>query len=175
MKLKKVVATLSLVLASAFVLAACGGNDDAKKDSSSKESTSSVESKKESKVAVELKDGEYKLIEKNYDDKGWKVEFGMTVADGKITKSTYDYVNEEGKLKSEDEDYQKMMKDKTGTGPADFIPELNAALVKEQSADVDAVTGATHSSDVFKEYAQKLIDAAEKGDTKTIEIDNKAE
>ncbi|MGY3778310.1 FMN-binding protein [Isobaculum melis] len=174
MKLKKVVATLSLVLASTFVLAACGGKDDAKKDSSSKEATSSVESKKESKVAVELKDGEYKLEEKKYDDKGWKAEFGITVAEGKITKSTFDYVNEEGKLKSEDKDYQEMMEKQAGTGPADFIPELNDALVKEQSADVDAVTGATHTSESFKEYAQKLIDAAEKGDTKTIEIDNKA-
>ena len=39
-------------------------------------------------------------------------------------------------------------------------------------ADMDVVTGATHSSHTFIIYAEQLINAAEKGDTTPIEIDN---
>ncbi len=39
-------------------------------------------------------------------------------------------------------------------------------------ANVEVVTGATHSSHSFIMYAQQLVNAAEKGDTQTIEVDN---
>ena len=82
-------------------------------------------------------------------------------------------MNADGKSKKDDEDYNKMMKDKSGVDPATFIPELNAALVKADSVgDVEVVTGATHSSRNFQMYAEQLVNAAEKGDTKTITVDN---
>lgn len=70
------------------------------------------------------------------------------------------------------------MKEKSGTAPETYIPELNEELVKVMSeedgspADVEVVTGATHSSHSFIMYGQQLINAAEKGDTTTIEVDN---
>ncbi|WP_428910998.1 extracellular electron transfer flavoprotein PplA [Niallia sp. Krafla_26] len=119
-----------------------------------------------------LNDGEYSLTEKN-EKNGYKVSFTMTVKDGKITESNYDNINEAGKSKVEDEEYQKNMSDKTGTGPKEFIPALNANFVKAQSAgDVEVVTGATHSWHTFKIYAGQLINAAQKGDTTPIEVDN---
>ncbi|WP_313467252.1 FMN-binding protein, partial [Carnobacterium sp.] len=86
------------------------------------------------------------------------------------------YLDKDGNLKSEDEEYQKAMKEKSGTGPAEYIPELNAELVaKGDPADVEVVTGATHSSESFKKYAQQLVDAAKEGKTETIMVDNQVE
>lgn len=97
----------------------------------------------------------------------------MTVKDGQITESNYDYVNDAGELKSESEEYQKAMKEKVGTGPAEYIPEYNQALVDAQDPSaVEVVSGATHSHELFVEYAQQLVDAAAEGKTDKIEIDN---
>lgn len=151
----------SVILASTFVLAACGSDDTA-----TKESTVVAESET-------LQDGSYLLEEKNLDDNGWSVVFGMTVEGGQITESTYDYVNDAGELKTKDAEYQKAMKDKVGTGPAEYIPAYNQALVDAQDPSaVEVVSGATHSHELFVEYAQQLVDAAEEGKTETIEIDN---
>ena len=58
----------------------------------------------------------------------------MTVKDGKIAESNYNYVNKDGQLKTDDEEYQKMMSEKSGTGPQDFVPALNKAFVEQQDA-----------------------------------------
>ncbi len=120
-----------------------------------------------------LKDGEYKLEEKNFDENGWKTYIHMTVADGKITKVDYNNVNKDGNLKTDDDEYQKRMKDKTGVGPQEYIPQLSQALVEHQNTEsIDIVSGATHSSHTFKMYAAQLINAAQRGDTTPIEVDN---
>lgn len=123
-----------------------------------------------------MTDGTYKLEEKNFDDKGWKAFASIEVKDGKITKASYDYKNKDGDLKSEDADYEKAMKDKVGTGPQEYLKQLSDALVKSQSASgVDIVTGATHSSETFINYANQLIQAAQRADTTTISINNGAD
>ena len=175
MKMKKIVSGFAVVAFSTLALAACGGNDD--KDTAASSSTSSSEAVKpaEKVAGGDLKDGTYKLEEKNYAN-GYRVVFDMTVKDGKITKSNYDYLNEDGKSKKDDADYEKNMKEKTKTGPKEYIPELNKSLEQTQNPDaVEVVTGATHSSENFKNYSQQLVQAAQSGDTKTIEIDNGAD
>ncbi|MCB2828615.1 FMN-binding protein, partial [Listeria monocytogenes] len=99
-------------------------------------------------------DGTYKLEETNFDDKGWKGVMSIEVKDGKITNANYDYKNKDGKLKSEDADYEKAMKDQVGTGPQEYLKQLSESLVKNQAAaSVEVVSGATHSSDAFINYA----------------------
>ena len=126
---------------------------------------------------ADLQDGTYKLEEKNYSN-GYRVQFEMTVADGKVSESKFDYVDKDGNSKQDDADYNKNMKAKSGTSPETYIPELNDELVKAMGeedgspADVEVVTGATHSSHSFVMYAQQLVNAAEKGDTQTIQVDN---
>jgi len=120
-----------------------------------------------------LQDGNYSLEEKNIGATGWRTFLKMTVEKGKIVATEYDYVNEAGDLKTKDNEYQQNMKDKTGVGPQEFVPELsNALMEKQNAADIDVVTGATHSSHTFKMYAAQLINAAQKGDTTPILIDN---
>ncbi|AQP53910.1 hypothetical protein CBF34_05240 [Vagococcus penaei] len=184
MKMKKLISSVTLLALSTLVLAACGDKKDDKKDEGTKASSSEVvktessESKtsdSKSTAKAELKDGEYTLEEKN-ENNGYRTVFTIVVKDGKIAESKYDNINKDGKSKTGDAEYNKMMKEKSGTSPDIFIPELNKALEEAQDPDVvDVVSGATHSSNSFKDYAKQLVAAAEKGDTAKIEIDNKVE
>ncbi len=54
----------------------------------------------------ELKDGTYNLEEKNYEN-NYRVKMSMTVAGGKVTKTTYDYVDKDGKSKQDDKTYNE--------------------------------------------------------------------
>jgi sex pheromone cAD1 len=185
MKFSKKFAITSMAVSLALVLGACGNDDAAEKTTTEEteqtatgntETTESTETAAPKKLAgAELQDGTYTL-EEEAEKNGYKATFSITVKDGKITESNYDNVNAEGKSKTEDEEYQKAMSEKAGTGPKEFIPALNEQFLEKQSAgDLEAVSGATHSSDSFMNYAQQLIQAAQAGDTTTIKIANGAE
>ncbi|MFK8242284.1 MULTISPECIES: FMN-binding protein [unclassified Facklamia] len=120
-----------------------------------------------------LKDGEYKL-ESNADERGWAHSFTIVVKDGKITESKYDMVDKDGKLKSENEEYNKMMEEKSGASFAKAVEAYNKGLVEKQNvADVESVSGATSTYDSFAEYAKLLLEAAAKGNTETIKVEVK--
>lgn len=180
---KRFVTGFAVLAFSALVLGACGADDNGSSNSSSSSEASTAQTSEsattESSAKVvaggELKDGTYKLEEKNYSN-GYRAVFEMVVKDGKITESKYDNINEKGDSKTKDAEYNKNMDAKAGTSPEKFIPELNEQFVKAQSAGgVEVVTGATHSSESFQNYAQQLIQAAQAGNTDTIEIDNGAD
>lgn len=185
MKKNRFVTGFAVLAFSALVLGACGADNSGSSSSSTSES-SAAQTSESSKAATEsseakvvagapLQDGTYKLEEKNYSN-GYRAVFEITVKDGKIAESNYDNINEDGKSKVDDADYNKNMKDKAGTNPEEFIPALNKQLVETQSAgDIEVVTGATHSTESFQNYAQQLIQAAQAGNTETIEIDNGAD
>jgi major membrane immunogen (membrane-anchored lipoprotein) len=186
MKTRKFMVGMTVFAFSALVLGACSPDNNGESGASSsaassevvESSTTTSSTATESSAAepgVVLQDGTYNLEEKNYNN-GYRVVFSMEVKDGKIVASNYDNVNEEGKSKVEDADYNKNMQDKAGMSPEEYIPKLNEEFLAAQSADgVDVVTGATHSSHSFQNYAQQLVQAAQAGDTATIEIDNGAE
>ncbi len=119
MKTTKVVLKSLVVLGAVFALVACG---------SKQESTSTSSSTTETVV---LKDGTYKA-ESGKDDYGYKIVHTLTVKDGKISESKFDYEAEDGSLKSANEEYNKNMKDKAGVSAGEAIEQLNAALVEKQ-------------------------------------------
>ncbi|WP_338217883.1 extracellular electron transfer flavoprotein PplA [Lacticaseibacillus salsurivasis] len=180
MKLTKTLTSVSIIALSALTLAACGSNSSDKDSSSSKTKSSKV-AKKSSSSAKEqkqtagaaLQDGDYSLEEADYSH-GYKVEMSMTVAGGKITKTTYDYVDKDGKSKTQDADYEKTMKKQSGVGPKEYIPELNKSFTKNGAnvGAIDVVSGATDSSLSFKNYAAQLVQAAQAGKTDKITIQN---
>lgn len=150
---------LGLTLASSLVLAACGGEE------TTEEATQDG-----------LQEGSYRIEELNFGETGWKEALEITVAEGEITDANWESVNEDGLNKIEDDNYQETMVGTDGVGPQDFIPGLEDALVDAQDpADVEVITGATGTSEKFQDYAQQLVDAAEEGNTETIEVDNAAE
>ena len=167
MTFKKSLATAAVLLSSVVVLTACGGGSKSTTSSTSSEKTTQAA---KSTASGELKDGTYKLVSEA-DKRGWHVEFTIVVEGGKITSSDYDNLNKDGKRKSEDEAYEKQMKDKMGTGPAEYFKAYNVGLVEKQKpSDVEVVSGATQAHTSFVEYANKLIEAAQKGDTKEIKV-----
>ncbi|APT18110.1 hypothetical protein FC62_GL001335 [Amylolactobacillus amylotrophicus DSM 20534] len=183
MKLTKVVTGISAVTLSALLLTACSAQSSSKdstdsKDKSSQTSKSSkkTETKEATKVAGgDLQDGTYKLEETGYYN-GYRAVLSMTVKDGKISKTSYDYVDKDGKSKKDDKEYNKTMKEKSGVGPSEYIPELEKAWKQNgvNISSIETVSGATHSSDSFKNYAQQLVQAAQAGNTDTIKIENEA-
>ena len=180
MKVNKFVKGFAAIALFSLVLAGCGA--DKKDNTTNSSSAASSETKKSTESSApakkvaggDLKDGTYKLEEKN-ERNGYRAVFEMTVKDGKITESKYDNINADNKSKTEDTKYEESMKAKSGVGPKEYIKQLNDSFVKAQSASgVEVVTGATHSSESFQNYAQQLIQAAQAGNTDTIEIDNGA-
>ncbi|API87936.1 FMN-binding protein [Marinilactibacillus sp. 15R] len=176
MKIMKSFKFATTLFASTLILAACGNSDEAEDTEETTTEESTTEESEDQAATGELQDGTYSLEEQNFDENGWRVVFDMTVDGGEITESNYDYKNEAGDLKSEDEGYQEAMSEKVGVGPADYLPDLNSQLVEVQDpSEVDVVSGATQSSESFIKYSEQLIDAAEEGNTEMIEVDNAAE
>lgn len=170
MKTTKVALKSIAVLAAAFALVACGAKEDAK-DTAMSTSETTASSSAETKTMAELKDGTYSA-ESAPDDRGFKIVHSITVKDGKITESKFDYEDKDGKMKSENEEYNKMMSEKAGVSAKEAIEKLNAGLVEKQDvAAVEVVSGATHTSEDFKKSTEALLAAAEKGDTAKVMLD----
>src|SRR5699024_1412231 len=153
-----------LFLSSALVLTGCG--DKAETPEETPEDTTN-------ETAEGLQDGSYRIEDLNFGETGWKEALEITVDGGKITDATWESVDEEDNNKIEDEDYQETMTNVNDLGPQDFIPDLEGQRGdKQDPADVEVVSGATSTSEKFQDYAQQLVDAAEEGNTDTIEVDN---
>ena len=152
--MKKILA--GLTLSSALLLAACGSDDAA-----------------DTPAEGGLQDGTYSLEELNFGETGWKESLEIIVADGEITDASFSSLDEMGNSKIDSDEYQEAMSNVVEVGPQDYIPTLEESLVDVQNpADVEVVTGATSTSEKFKDYADQLVAAAEEGNTDTIEVDN---
>ena len=103
-----------------------------------------------------LKDGTYKAASEA-DERGYVSSIEIEVKDGKIANVKYDEANDAGS-KLADAEYNKKMKEISGSNPEEAFPTLEKALVEKQDvATVDAVTGATHTSESFKTLAEKAL------------------
>lgn len=114
-------------------------------------------------------DGTYKVEADAFDAHGWKPFIELVIKDHKVDSVNFDYVNEEGALKTEDAEYKAAMEPQSGTYPEKYTAELEQQLIDKQLiGDVDAITGATTSSNNFHALVEvALDDMAEVGDTST--------
>ncbi len=131
-----------------------------------------------SDTTAELKDGTYRAQMKE-PSHGYTDYVEITVKSGKIDTVVYDAVAEDGKKKSQDEEYKESMMTgnknagKPETYPADYVKKLSDSLIEKQNADqVDTVAGATTSSNDFKKLVAALKSSMEKGKTDTVIVDN---
>jgi len=96
--------------------------------------------------------------ESEYDDNGWKGSIDIEVKDGKITKVNYNELNKDGEKKSEDDDYSASMEESSGISPKEAYGQLEKSLIEAQDPDeLEAVSGATGSSGVFKDLANHAL------------------
>lgn len=119
-----------------------------------------------SSKSSKLKDGDYKIETAKADDHGNKAKLSIKVVKGKITEATYNEFNaENNQLKRDNEEYNKKMTEVSGIGPKDYEPQLEEALIKAQSSEIDTITGATGSSEQFKSLVSAILKNAEEGKT----------
>ena len=145
--MKKVLGLVLVVLLVFVVLTACSGA----KDNGSQDQGKEAES-------VTYKDGTYQAEEPDFDDHGWKAQIQIKVEGGKITDVVYDEVNQGGKKKSEDQDYQSNFKEQRDVDLLDAYDKLQKSLVEKQDPDaVDTYTGATGTTSKFKALANEAL------------------
>lgn len=107
---------------------------------------------------AKYEDGTY-TAEGEPDERGWKGLVEVVVEGGKITSVNYDEVSEDNELKSEDEEYAASMKGASGISPAEAYEQLENALISRQDVDeIDLVSGATASSELFKTLVKEALD-----------------
>lgn len=116
-------------------------------------------------------DGVYEVEMPEYDN-GWKDFIRVTIAAGKVDSIAFDARNEQGDLKSADEEYQKSMiagnvaNGLPETYPADYAQRLIENYEQAGSVEeMDGVAGATISSRNFKKLLGHALENAQKGDT----------
>ncbi|WP_411681357.1 FMN-binding protein [Clostridium thailandense] len=162
--MKKLSTLIAIALVSIFALTSCG-------TSSNKENTSTTNTAKEStnSNSATYKDGTYKATYDKSDKRGWKPQITIVIQNGKIIKTDFNDIDKNGKLKTEDSNYGKSMKEKNGTEPKEFIPKLDQQLINSQTASkIDGITGATQSTTKFKELSKAALDKAKIGDSHEI-------
>jgi major membrane immunogen (membrane-anchored lipoprotein) len=113
-------------------------------------------------------DGTYFAIYDAFDSHSWKPQLEIVVKDGKITEAKMDYVNSKGMMKSKDMAYAKNMKSRSGIAPAKAYKKLEEKIIDKQASNVEAVTGATSTTEWFNELGDAILENAKKGDTSQI-------
>jgi len=150
MTMKKLLAVALAVLLIVTLFAGCGQRKP-QQEAPPEQSGSGNEN-------ISYEDGVYYAENADFDDHGWKAIATVIVEGGKITNVFFDEINKDDMLKSFDSEYSANMKNKSGTTPLDAYNNLQQSLVSKQNPDdVDAVTGATHSSETFKELVKKAL------------------
>ncbi|NLC03973.1 MAG: FMN-binding protein [Tissierellia bacterium] len=108
-------------------------------------------------TAVKFQDGVH-TAEGEIDEQGWKGVIEISVKDGAITSVDYNEVNEEGQLKTDDQEYADTMKSVANITPEEAYEILEASLIEKQDVDqVELVSGATSSAEQFKVLAEKAL------------------
>jgi len=149
---------ISIVCLLVVVLIAGCGQQQSSNQSENKPTQQQNEGTQQESSEETLTDGIYNAQAKDFDDHGWKAMVTVSVKNGKIEKVFFDEINQDGMLKSFDPEYSGNMKAKSGTTPLDAQVSLADALIKAQNVeDVDAVTGATHTSDSFKSLVKEAL------------------
>jgi sex pheromone cAD1 len=147
--MKKILLLSVIIFSTLFFIIACGGDG-------------------EEAEGTQYEDGKYMATYTYTDSHGWKPFLKMTVEDGEISSVTFDYVNPEGQLKTNDEGYRERMEPVADTYPAEFTKKLEQRLMENQNAPVDTVSGATSSSEWFNNMATRLLERAEEGNAEDL-------
>lgn len=96
--------------------------------------------------------------ESNFDKRGWKSTLTLTIKNGKISEVSYDEVDNQGVSKTTNPEYAQAMKDKEGITPKEAFKKLETQLISNQDINkVDAVSGATTSSEMFKKLTKDAL------------------
>lgn len=95
-------------------------------------------------------DGKVVEVEGQQDQYGWFPHMRLTFDGDTLTEVYFDYVDDNGAKKSDDEEYNSTMKEKTGVSGKEAMEMLRQNLIGVQNPmSVDIVAGATQTSTEF--------------------------
>ena len=118
-------------------------------------------------------DGEYRAEFADFDSYGYKDFVELTVKDGLVTEVYYNGINADGHLKTEDLKYESDMQSLQDTWPVKYSTDLENQYLESQGIEgVDALAGATYSSDAFRTLMTGLEEQMAAGDTATLVLEN---
>lgn len=118
--------------------------------------------------SAEMQDGYYTAQQEEFSH-GWKEYITISVKNDKIVSAEYNAENASGFIKSWDNAYMKNMKNLQGTYPNSYTRNYAAQLLEKQnSEDIDSITGATSSGSSFLVLAEAVIEQAKKGDSSIV-------
>lgn len=119
-----------------------------------------------------LQDGIYTAEDVTYDAHGWKAYVTITISNGKIIDTKFEYLSEEGTSKSENTSYAEKMATETGITPNEYMTKYSKQLIDKQNLEeIEVISGATTSQKDFKALATAAIEAAKSGNTDTIQVE----
>lgn len=105
---------------------------------------------------AEMENGQVVEMEGPQDQYGWFPHVRLTF-DGDVLKQVYfDYIDDEAAKKSQDEEYNSTMQEKTGMSAKEAMEILRTNLLETQDpAQVDIVAGASQTSTEFIELTKQ--------------------
>jgi major membrane immunogen (membrane-anchored lipoprotein) len=120
-------------------------------------------------------DGTYKATYNEADSRGWNSVVEFTLTDDMISNVDFDDFDSNGNRKSEDTAYNARMLDIGGvTNPEAYIPQIEAAIanatIVPSYEPIDAVTGATGSSNSANELMEAALNAAVDGEPTNVVV-----
>ncbi len=119
------------------------------------------------------KDGTYSAEFKDFDSRGYKSFMKITVTNNTVSDIVFDGVNKQDDLRNNDADYAKEMEAVQETYPEKFSADLiNQYMDTQDIEKVDAIAGATYSSESFIALFKALEKPMQDGDETLIQIDN---
>lgn len=156
MKRKKIL-TFAVIATSMFLSFGCTQKEAVTEEPVPVETQAAEETKSEE---IKYKDGEYIYEAPEFDSYGWKTYLKVHIKDSRIESVEFEGLDKDGKKKSELESYNKSMREKADMDFTEASNKLEESLVETQNIEkVDVVTGATHSSEDFKNQIKELIKA----------------
>lgn len=120
---------------------------------------------------TKMQDGFYCAEMSDY-SLGWKEYICIMVKNDRIVYAEFNSKDPSGYIKAWDNSYMQNMSSVTGTYPNEYTRYYTAGLIEKQnSSEVDALTGASTSGNNFRLLTAAVIEQAVKGDTDTVVVE----
>lgn len=119
-----------------------------------------------------MQDGFYSAEMSDYSH-GWKEYVCIMVKNDKIVYAEFNAKDPSGYIKAWDNSYMQNMSSVTGTYPNEYTRYYTAELIEKQnSSEVDALTGASTSGSNFKLLTAAVMEQAVKGNADTVIVES---
>ncbi|OON94014.1 MAG: hypothetical protein ATN32_08520 [Candidatus Epulonipiscium fishelsonii] len=120
------------------------------------------------KNTTEMREGQVVEIEGEADQYGWIPHLRLTFdnEDQTVSEVYFDYINSESEKKSQDDEYNATMQEKTGASAKFAMEDLREQLLNVQNVEeINIVAGATQTSKEFIEMTAKALQYYSEGKT----------